>query len=74
MRQRILEHTQDEGGNVSFKILWRRGWDSNSVAPLNPRKLLILRGATTATTPTIARVGYSFGTHRHPHLSFGEAA
>lgn len=73
MRQRILEHAQDEGGNVSFKTLWQRGWDSNSVALLNPHKLLILRGVTTATTPTIAQVGYSFGTHAYPRLSFGEA-
>ena len=29
---------------------------------LNPRKLLIFRGATIARTSTPARVGYSFGT------------
>jgi hypothetical protein len=41
---------------------WRRGWDSTSLALLNPRKLLILRGATNARTALIAQVGYSFGT------------
>lgn len=41
---------------------WRRGWDSNPAAPLNLRKLLILRSATFATTATTARVGYTLGT------------
>jgi hypothetical protein len=41
---------------------WCPGWESNSVAPLNPRKLLTLRGATFATTAKFARVGYSLGT------------
>jgi hypothetical protein len=41
---------------------WRRGWDSNSLSPLNPRNLLILHSAGVATTAKFARVGYSLGT------------
>jgi len=36
--------------------------ESNSAAPLNLRKLLILRDATVATTARFARVGYTLGT------------
>ena len=47
--------------NVPEKV-GRRGWDSNPLALLIPRKLLILRDATVATTATFARVGYTLGT------------
>jgi hypothetical protein len=42
---------------------WCPGWESDSVAPLIQRNLLIFRGATNARSATLAQVGYTFGTH-----------
>jgi len=39
------------------------GVESDSVAPLIQRNLLIFRGATNARSATLAQVGYTFGTH-----------
>ena len=41
---------------------WRRGWDSNPVALLIRRKLLIFRDAPTTPAAGTARIGYSLGT------------
>jgi len=62
------------GRKINDLQKWRRGWDSNSLALVNPRKLLILRGATNARTPLIAQVGYSFGTHSLARLIFPQVA
>jgi hypothetical protein len=38
---------RNETRYAGFLEVWRRGWDSNSLALLNPRKLLILHGSGT---------------------------
>ena len=46
----------------NFWTRWRRGWDSDSLLPLIPRKLLISRSAATDKTARNAEPGYTWGT------------
>jgi len=48
--------------NPGRQDIWRRGWDSDSILWLNPRKLLIPRNGRTAKNDQIAEVRYTAGT------------
>ena len=53
--------------------LWLPGSESNPACLLQARKLLILRGASVATTAGIAVVGYSLGTGKRRESKKGAA-
>jgi len=61
-------------GQLNQTRVWRRGWDSNPLSLLKPRKLLILGSARIATTAQFAQVGYTSGTHHTQEVPFGVAA
>jgi hypothetical protein len=49
---------------LAFLILWRRGWDSDSLHMLAARNLLILSSARTEEIATKAELRYTPGTRR----------
>ena len=50
--------------NYYVFMVWRRGWDSNPLHVLNPRKLFILRSDKTDKSGTSAEVRYTADTRR----------
>jgi len=63
--ERLRGVSEDEtfgASPVCARNKWRRGWDSDSILWLNPRKLLIPRNGRTAKNDQIAEVRYTAGT------------